>query len=128
TVMLTYRTGHFPARAGWTLCGFEAGEGVLAPPELVRVTTSSEATLGAAALFFLKNYWLDRAADPAGPVLGPWTPERYAAQQLVNAVTPICLYAILAIGISLTYAHVGRIHLALGDVGMIGSYAAVGTL
>jgi branched-chain amino acid transport system permease protein len=128
TVMLTYKTGRFPAREGWILCGFETGEGVFAPPELVRVTTSSEGTLGAAALFFLKNYWLDRATGPSGPSLGPWTPTRYALQQLVNAITPACVYAILAIGISLVHAHVGRIHLALGDIGMIGSYAAVGVL
>ncbi|MFO1038841.1 MAG: branched-chain amino acid ABC transporter permease [Geminicoccaceae bacterium] len=77
-----------------------------------------------ATLFLLKTYWLPRAGTPPGS-MGPAV---YLAQQLLNAVAPAGLYALLALGYALVYGILGRINLAYGEVCAAASYAAlVGT-
>ena len=56
------------------------------------------------------------AARPAGPIL---------AQQLVNALAPAAIYALLATGYALIYGITGRINLAFGEFTTVGAFAAL---
>ena len=91
-----------------------------------------EGRLGEARLLYLKRFWL---ADPA-TALGahaaglPELPASlaYAAQQLVSALAPCAIYALLATAYSLIYGLVGRINLAFGQIAVIGAFGAVAAL
>jgi branched-chain amino acid transport system permease protein len=118
TVVLRYRLDE-PALAGeeqHIFCRFAAGRGV---GELVGVRTDREGELSPAALFFLREYGLSGgAAQGVGPLA-------YLLQQLVNALTPAAIYALLATGYALIYGITGRINLAFGDFTTVGAFGAL---
>ena len=49
----------------------------------------------------------------------------YLAQQLVNALAPAAIYALLATGYALIYGITGRINLAFGEFTTVGAFAAL---
>lgn len=52
----------------------------------------------------------------------------YLVQQLLNALTPGCLYALLAVAYTLVYIIARRINLAFGELSTIGAYATLITV
>jgi branched-chain amino acid transport system permease protein len=125
TVIAGYSTRD--GRTGWIACGYERPSGPFAPLEIARIVTSDRGEIGPIELFLLRTYWLPRSGPGSqeGVDGRPRPPLEIALQHGVNALTPIGLYVLLAMGISMIYAHTGRFHLALGDLGMVGAYAAL---
>jgi branched-chain amino acid transport system permease protein len=85
----------------------------------VRGSTFGE--LSAASFFLLQRHVLDRVAFGTGQ-LGPLA---YFVQQLLNALAPASIYALLALGYSLLYGLIGRINLAFGEFCAFGTIAAL---
>jgi branched-chain amino acid transport system permease protein len=119
------------ARARAVTCGFGGATFDANRFDLVAVETD-EGRLGEARLLYLKRFWL---ADPATALGAPTAglPElpagvAYASQQLVSALAPCAIYALLATAYSLIYGLVGRINLAFGQIAVIGAFGAVGAL
>jgi branched-chain amino acid transport system permease protein len=112
-------------------CGFGGATFDADRFDLVAVETD-EGRLGEARLLYLKRFWL---ADPATALDAhaaglPELPASlaYAAQQLVSALAPCAIYALLATAYSLIYGLVGRINLAFGQIAVIGAFGAVAAL
>jgi branched-chain amino acid transport system permease protein len=126
-ILVGYRVMGAPVTEEWIACGFERGANAFAPSELVRVVTSARGPISAIELFLLREFWLDRGWGRGGRAEARGTPAPTAVlpQHVVNALAPGSLYALLALAISLVYAQVGRLHLALGDIGMVASFAAL---
>jgi branched-chain amino acid transport system permease protein len=111
-------------------CGFGGATFDPARLDLVAVETG-EGLLGEARLLYLKRFWLaDPATAPVPPSDVPQvsTAVAYAAQQLVSALAPCAIYALLATAYSLIYGLVGRINLAFGQIAVVGAFSAVGAL
>lgn len=89
--------------------------------DLIGVRTDREGVLSPFALFFLQSYGLGRVAATS-TALGPWA---FLAQQLVNALAPAAIYALLATGYALIYGITGRINLAFGEFATVGAFAAL---
>jgi branched-chain amino acid transport system permease protein len=89
--------------------------------DLTGVRTGREGALSPIALYFLKAYGLGRASDTP-TAFGPWT---FLFQQLVNALAPAAIYALLATGYALIYGITGRINLAFGEFATVGAFGAL---
>ena len=63
-----------------------------------------------------------RRPERRGSALPAWA---YLAQQLVNALAPAAIYALLATGYALIYGITGRINLAFGEFTTVGAFAAL---
>jgi branched-chain amino acid transport system permease protein len=92
--------------------------------ELEGVRTAREGELSPIAVYFLNRYGLGPPAGPGGTG-STLTPGAYFAQQLVNALAPASIYALLATGFALIWGITGRINLAFGDFATVGAYAAL---
>jgi branched-chain amino acid transport system permease protein len=88
------------------------------------VRTEREGELSPVAVYLLNRYGLGPPARPDGNG-GALTPGAYLAQQLVNALAPASIYALLATGFALIWGVTGRINLAFGDFATVGAYAAL---
>ena len=131
-VTVRWRDGFGPHS---TTCLFAGGGGGV--PRLDGVITE-RGPLSAARMFMLQRFWLGngRHAGP-GPDGGTGRADdvheggpghrqlAYLAQQLVNALVPCSVYALLAVAYSLVYGIAGRINLAFGELAMLGSFGAV---
>ena len=91
--------------------------------ELQAVTYGNGDALTPAALFFLKAFGLARQQPEVRAA--SLTPLAYFLQQLVNALAPASIYALLATGYALIYSLTGRINLAFGEFTTVGAYAAL---
>jgi branched-chain amino acid transport system permease protein len=128
TVVLRYRAEDVAGEQHLT-CRFaprRAGGGLV----LEGVRTDREGELSATALFFLREHGL--AGTPAVPPAeagaarsGGLGPLPYFLQQLVNALAPCAIYALLATGYALIYGITGRINLAFGEFTTVGAFAAL---
>ena len=137
-VILRYERRPGGAGPGWVACGFAPATVAGELPTLERMVTSEEGELAARDVFLLNAYgagWAhDMSPSPVAARPQPLTRSGYALQQVINALTPAGVYGLLAAAIALVYAQVGRLHLALGDLGMLGASsgwlllgAAIGT-
>lgn len=90
--------------------------------DLLTVETPDEGTLSPAIMFLLKTYGLARDTGTEAGRLPPWA---YLVQQLVNALAPAAIYALLAAGYALIFAITGRINLAFGEMTTVGAFAAL---
>ncbi len=132
SVLVRYRPQPSPDDgASWVACGFAPAQGVLGPASLRTVVTSDGGALSPIQVFLLRAFWLGRYAAgqrvATAPAQHGWTPLRYLLQQLVNAIAVSAIYALVAAGYSLVYGIVGRIHLAFGDLAMLGAYVTLST-
>ncbi|MDX6751507.1 branched-chain amino acid ABC transporter permease [Geminicoccaceae bacterium 1502E] len=92
------------------------------PPRLTEVV-GPDGPVDALTLFLLRDYWLPggggrelvRRAPPPGGA-------GQLLQQLLNALAGGSIYALLAVAYSLVYGLIGRIHLAFGDLAMVGGH------
>ncbi|MFZ1429103.1 MAG: branched-chain amino acid ABC transporter permease [Geminicoccaceae bacterium] len=120
TVRLRYRlaTGEFDLACRFVPRGLQR-DGL----DLAGVTLGSQGELTPAVLFLLKTYGLGRR-DTASTTTG-LTKAAYFVQQLINALAPAAIYALLATGYALIYGLTGRINLAFGEFTTVGAYAAL---
>ncbi len=138
-VELAYRTslGGQPSRLHNVSCTFGGSFGPDESPTgqagLTGLSVDGKAwSDGRVAL--LRRFWLKTpegaSADPQ-PVAGTGVSASispslaYALQQMVNAIAPCSIYALLAAAYALVYGLVGRINLAFGELAAIGGYAAL---
>jgi branched-chain amino acid transport system permease protein len=117
TVVLRYRSAGAEQEL---VCAFAARGLERDGLDLIGVRHGREGPLSPVSLFFLKTYGLTAAA--ARPGLGAWA---YLIQQLINALAPAAIYALLATGYALIYGITGRINLAFGEFATVGAYAAL---
>jgi branched-chain amino acid transport system permease protein len=125
TVILRYRlpaAGH--PRELEIACRFAPPGPERSGLELEGVRTEREGELSPVAIYLLNRYGLGPPARPDGTG-GALTPGAYLAQQLVNALAPASIYALLATGFALIWGVTGRINLAFGDFATVGAYAAL---
>lgn len=124
SVVLHYHTDAGPS---WQTCSFTRSGLLDRTVDLVAVRSSEAGELSPIGLFLLKSYGLGvvAVAEATADRLGS---SRYLLQQLVNAVTPAAIYALLAIGYALIYGIIGRINLAFGEATSLGAYAALSGL
>jgi branched-chain amino acid transport system permease protein len=118
-VALRYRseTGEWTQLCRFTPRGLES-DGL----ELLAVETPEEGALSPTVLFLLKTYGLHRGEGRGATRLPPWA---YLVQQLLNALAPAAIYALLASGYALIYGITGRINLAFGEFTTVGAFAAL---
>ena len=111
--------------ARWVECSFAAGSRDL----IAGVTTDRDGVLTPTQLF-----WLDRwmripvglsAAEPGGNGSSGFPHALYLIQQILNALTLGCVYALLANGYALVHRIVGRFNLAFGEMAMVGAVVTV---
>lgn len=91
--------------------------------DLAGIDLGNEGELTPAILFLLKTYGLGH--HDTGPRTTGLTAFAYFAQQLINALAPAAIYALLATGYALIYGLTGRINLAFGEFTTVGAYAAL---
>ena len=91
--------------------------------DLEAISTSREGELSPIGLFLLKSFGLGRQEPADAPTR--LTPAAYLVQQLINALAPAAIYALLATGYALIYGITGRINLAFGEFTTVGAYAAL---
>jgi hypothetical protein len=126
TVILSYRSAL--ATEQRITCRFAPRGSSNDPLDLVGVHTDSGGELSPAGLFFLRTYVLERPPllpdlpSTVAPMPGTLA---YFLQQLVNALTPAAIYALLATGYALIYGITGRINLAFGDFTTVGALITV---
>jgi branched-chain amino acid transport system permease protein len=114
-------------------CGFGGSTFSAERLNLVAVETDAGA-LGAARLFYFKQFWLGSpeaahesfGGEPAVPHLPSWL--AFVLQQFINAVGLCAVYALLATAYSLIYGITGRINLAFGEIAVLGAYGAIGAV
>jgi branched-chain amino acid transport system permease protein len=122
---ITYRTRDPAGRVveRWIACGFAGGSFGPGRLKVTAIATDKDGDLSDIQLRMLE-IWL-RVTDPRRQPLdfdpdltfGPSVADPlYALQQVINALVPGCLYALIAIGFSLVYGIIGRINLAFGDM------------
>jgi branched-subunit amino acid ABC-type transport system permease component len=127
---------HEPGRAGrahFATCVFGGATFERDRLDLTALETDQGA-LGEARLLYLKRFWLADAARevgeavplPAQGVARLPSALAYALQQLISALAPAAIYALLATAYSLIYGLVGRINLAFGEIAALGAYGAIG--
>lgn len=123
SVVIDYQFPEPQPHPGWAICSFEAGS-PLEPLQLEGVTTSTDGRLPPATLFFLRTYGL---GQPSGmrPSFGPLPPQLLLAQQVADGLRLGGILALAAMGFTLVYAHVGRLHLAMGDFATMGALTAL---
>ena len=118
-IALRYRT---PAGELVQVCRFTArglgSDGL----DLLTVETPEEGGLSPSVMFLLKTYGLARDTGKEAQRLPAWA---YLVQQLVNALAPSAIYALLAAGYALIFAITGRINLAFGEMPTVGAFAAL---
>ena len=90
--------------------------------ELVSVFLPQVGPISPITLFLLNTYGLRPLADPSAARLPGWA---FFAQQLINALAPAAIYALLATGYALIYGITGRINLAFGEFATVGAFAAL---
>lgn len=91
--------------------------------DLEGVSTSREGELSPIGLFMLKSFGLGHQEPTDAPAR--LTTAAYLIQQLINALAPAAIYALLATGYALIYGITGRINLAFGEFTTVGAYAAL---
>lgn len=121
TVVVRYRLLADPAQERRITCRFAPEAGLFGPWRLNAVTGPDGQPLGEAALFFLQ--WV--RAGPEGRVAAPPARPAMFLQQTVNGLAIGGAYALLAAALSLIHALVGRIHLALGPIAVMGAAAGL---
>lgn len=126
TVILSYRLDSASERR--ITCRFAPRGSSDDPLALVGVHTDHDGELSPASLFFLRTYVLERPPLlpdlPSTAASAPGT-LAYFLQQLVNALTPAAIYALLATGYALIYGITDRINLAFGDFTTVGALITV---
>ncbi len=90
--------------------------------DLVSVVLPRTGPISPITLFLLKTYGLGLADKPTATRLTAWA---FLAQQLINALAPAAIYALLATGYALIYGITGRINLAFGEFATVGAFAAL---
>ena len=115
----------------WVECGFAEGQGGSRRDLMDRVATDRDGWLTPMELFWLDR-WMRLRVDISGGA--PRSAERassgfphalYLLQQILNALTLGCIYALLANGYALIHRIVGRFNLAFGDMAMVGAVVTV---
>ena len=130
-VLLRYRRDG--AGGHWLRCRFGGGF-ERARLTLIGVERSGDGALSEVQLYLLRRFWLGwfevrvRDAGEAPPPGVGRGHGLYLLQQLVNALVPSCVYALLALGFTLIHSQVGRFHLAYGELLMAAAYAVAITL
>lgn len=112
-------------------CAFAGGSFDPGRLDLVRIDVEGRGALTEAELFWLQR-WLALPSEllPVRPTAGspdrdPMLPFLYGLQQLINAMSLTCVYALLAIGFTLVYAVIGQINFAFGGMAMLAAIASV---
>ncbi len=116
------------------LCRFDIAHGAIVDEGHLIAVETEAGPLPAARLYMLKRFWL---ASPEGQVADP-EPVAGAAQvrevprwlalglQMALAGMPqIAVLGMLTVATALIYGLVGRVNLALGDIGSLGGYGAL---
>ena len=119
TVILRYRIGEADAAQ---VCRFQPRGLQSDGLDLVAVETPEDGLLSPPILYLLKTFGLRGTGPGEASLLPPWA---YLVQQLVNALAPAAIYALLAAGYAVIYGITGRINLAFGEFTTVGAFAAL---
>ena len=121
-----------PPAQHWIACSFAGGR--LSPQRLAldSVSTDRRGELSHVRLHMLK-IWLSifplhRSAAPAddgSQAIGALREALYFAQQIINALVPICIYAVLAVAFTLVFAILERINFAFSAMAMVGGFTTL---
>lgn len=131
SMALDFKAGPEPTRMRRLTCRFGGIGYSAAKRDLITVTLDGEA-LGEAALYFLKQGWLESAeaitADPGAPrgaaMLALPRGAALALQHLVGGLPRLGILALLALATALIYGLIGRINLAFGEFAASGGITA----
>ena len=131
TTILHYRVVDDSGRSGqhWIACRFAGGP--LSPRRLSLDTVSTDrlGILSDVRLHMLK-IWLNifplhrgtSATAEDAQTIEALHEGLYFVQQIINALVPICIYSVLAIGFTMVFAILERINLAFSAIAMVGGF------
>ncbi|HET8729392.1 MAG TPA: branched-chain amino acid ABC transporter permease [Alphaproteobacteria bacterium] len=112
----------------WIVCRFGGGGFSYDRLSLVGLATDREGEFSPIRLHILIR-WLGMVDQQAprgreGADDPTFADASYFFQQIVNALVVSCVYGLLAVAYTMTYAIIGRINLAFGEMSMIGGFTA----